>query len=187
MMLSSSKRGYINHPDNFCYVRGEYTPPAHRVKLNSRIRYTYKHYFACQVGDQDKKWAPHICSNRCRTSFLFWLDGKRKQMPFAIPMVWREQNNRVTDGYFCMTNIKGFSRKNKSKISYPVCRSAIKPAPCDPDLPVSQPPIEKGDTLSVNKGANTSTESEEDLIESYPSFQHESVPLLINHECLNGA
>ena len=55
MMLSNSKHGCINHPENFCYVCGEYTPPAHRVKLNSRIRYAYKHYFACQVGDQDKK------------------------------------------------------------------------------------------------------------------------------------
>ena len=59
MMLSSSKRGCINHPDNFCYVCGEYTPPAHRVKLNSRITYAYKHYFACQVGNQDKN-GPHI-------------------------------------------------------------------------------------------------------------------------------
>ena len=58
MMVLSSKRGCINHPDNFCYVCGEYTPPAHRVKVNSRIRYAYKHYFACQVDDQDKK----ICS-----------------------------------------------------------------------------------------------------------------------------
>ena len=35
------------------------------------------------------------------------------------------------------------------------------------------------------KGANTSTESEEDLIETDPSFQHESAPLLINQERLN--
>ena len=117
MMLSSSKRGCINHPDNFCYVCGEYTPPAHRVKLKSRIRYAYKHYFACQVGDQNKKWAPHICCYRCRTSLLFWLDGKWKQMPFSVPTVWREQSDHVTGCYFCMTNMKGFSRKNKSKIS----------------------------------------------------------------------
>ena len=32
---------------------------------------------------------------------------------------------------------------------------------------------------------STSTESEEDLIESDPSFQHESAPLLINQERLN--
>ena len=149
-MLSSSKHGCINHPDNFCYVCGEYTPPAHRVKLNSRIRYAYKHYFACQIGDQDKQWA-HICCNCCRTSLLFWLEGKRKQMPFAVPMVWREQSDHVTDCYFCMTNIKRLFRKNKSKISYPVCRSVIKPVPDDPDLPVPQPPTEKEDTLSVDE------------------------------------
>ena len=55
MMLSIPKRGCVNHYNNFYYVCSEYTPLAHRVKLNSRIRYAYKHYFACQVGDQDRK------------------------------------------------------------------------------------------------------------------------------------
>ena len=82
-------------------------------------------------------------------------------------------------------NIKGLSRKNKSKISYPVYRSAIKPVSHDPDLPVPQPLTEKEDTLSVDEGASTSTKSEEDLIESDPSFQHKSAPLLINQERLN--
>ena len=50
-----------------------------------------------------------------------------------------------------MTNIKRLFRKNKSKISYPVCRSVIKPVPDDPDLPVPQPPTEKEDTLSVDE------------------------------------
>ena len=185
MIRSTHKRGCVNHPDNFCYVCGEYTPPAHRVNLNSRIRYAYKHYFACQVGDHDKKWAPHICCNRCRTSLLFWLDGKRKQMPFAVPMVWREQSDHVTDCYFCMTNIRGLSRKNKSKISNAVCKSAIKPVPHDPGLPIPQPPTKKEDSLSVDERASTSTESEEDLMESDPSFQVESGPLLINQERLN--
>ena len=106
-------------------------------------------------------------------------------MPFAVPMVWREQSDHVTDCYFCMTNIKRFSRKNKSKISYPVCRSAIKPLLHDPDLLVPQPPTEKENTLSVDEGASNSTENEEDLIETDPSFQHESAPLLINQESLN--
>ena len=106
-------------------------------------------------------------------------------MPFAVPMVWREQSDHVTNCYFCMTNIKRFSRKNKSKIFYPVCRSAIKPVSHDPDLPKPQSPTEKEDTLSVDEGAGTSTKSEEDLIETDPSFQHESAPLLINQERLN--
>ena len=70
-------------------------------------------------------------------------------MPFVVPMVWREQSDHVIVCYFCMTAIRGFSRKNKSKISYPVCISAIKPVPHSPDLPVPQPPTEKENSLSV--------------------------------------
>ena len=128
MMLSSSKCGCINHPDNFCYVCGEYTP-AHCVKLNSRIRYAYKHYFACQVDDQDKKWAPHICCNCSRTSLLFWLDGKQKQMSFAVPMVWHEKSDHVTDCYFCMSNIKDFLEKISPKFLIPYAGQPLHPFP----------------------------------------------------------
>ena len=100
-------------------------------------------------------------------------------------MVWREQSGFVTDCYFCMTNIRGFFRKSKSKIFYSVCKSAIKPVPYDPDLPIPQPPIEKEDTLSVDGRARTGTESEEDLIESDTSFQQESASLFINQKRLN--
>ena len=54
-------------------------------------------------------------------------------MSFAVPMMWRRQSDHVADCYFFMTAIKGFSRKNKSKISYPVCKSAIEPVPHSPD------------------------------------------------------
>ena len=60
---------------------------------------------------------------------------------------------------------------------------AIKPVPMT--LPVPQPSTEKEDTLCVYERASTGTEREEHLIESNPSFQHESVPLLINQERLN--
>ena len=53
------------------------------------------------------------------------------------------------------------------------------------DLPIPQPPTEKEDTLPVDERASIGTEGEEDLIESDPSFQHESAPLLINHERVN--
>ena len=58
MMLSSSKRGCIKHPDSFCYVCGEYTPPAHRVKLNSRIGYAYKHILHAKKATKIKKMDP---------------------------------------------------------------------------------------------------------------------------------
>ena len=106
-------------------------------------------------------------------------------MPYAVPMVWREQSDHVTDCYFCMTTSKDFLEKNKSKISYPVCRSAIKPVRHGSDLPVPQPPAEKENSVSVDESASTSTESKEDLNELDPFFQHESAPLLINQERLN--
>ena len=105
-------------------------------------------------------------------------------MPFAVSMVWREQSDHVTDCYFCMTAIRGFSRKNKSKIYYPVCKSAIKPVSHSPDLPVPQPPTEKDDSLTVNACENTSTESEEEPIELDPFFQDEPAPLF-TVQCLS--
>ena len=99
-MPPSSTKRCINHPDNFCYICVEYTPPTHRAKLSSRIKLAYAHYFGCKVGDEDKEWAPHICCNRCRTSLLFWFDGKRKQMSFGVPWIWREQRDHLSDCYF---------------------------------------------------------------------------------------
>jgi len=105
------------------------------------------------------------------------VNGSKCLLLFPWCGVSRVISDHVTDCYFCMTNIRAFSGKNKSKISYPVCKSAIKPIPHDPDLPEPQPPTEKEDTLSVDERASTGTESEEDLIESDPSFQHESAVL----------
>ena len=139
-MPPSSKRHGINHPDNFCYICGAYTPPTHRAKLSSRIKLAYAHYFGCKVGDKDKEWALHICCNRCRTSLLFWFGRKRKQIPFGVPTIWREKRDHVSDCYFCMTEITEFSRKSQSKIIYPTCKSALRPVPHCPDIPVPSPP-----------------------------------------------
>ena len=103
-------------------------------------------------------------------------------MRFAFPIVWREQSDHATDCHFCMTNIRAFSRKPKPKISYPMYNSAIKPISHEPDLPVAQPPTKNADILFVDEPASIGTESEEDLIESNPLFQHESAALFINQE-----
>ena len=42
----------------------------------------------------------------------------------------------LADCYFCMTNISGYCKKNKSKIVYPDCQSALKPVVHDTDYPV---------------------------------------------------
>ncbi|CAI9623804.1 unnamed protein product [Staurois parvus] len=54
------------------------------------------------MGDQDKSWAPHICCNSCGTALEQWLNGKKASMPFAVPMIWREPTDHVSNCYFCM-------------------------------------------------------------------------------------
>jgi hypothetical protein len=61
-------------------------------------------------------------------------------MPFAVPMIWREQKDHLTDCYFCMTNVSGYSSKNKKSIEYPNLASALRPVPHDDSLPVPKPP-----------------------------------------------
>ena len=58
-----------------------------------------------------------------------WRNGKRKSMPFAIPMVWREGNDHITDCYFCMINLKEINCKNKHHVQYFDVPSVIRPIP----------------------------------------------------------
>ena len=62
-------------------------------------------------------------------------------MPSAVPMVWREIKDHVTDCYFCMTNLQGINRKNKHCVQYPDIPSAIRPVPHGPSLPVPKPDV----------------------------------------------
>ena len=55
-------------------------------------------------------------------------------MPSAVPMVWREGKDHVTDCYFCMINLQGINRKNKHCVQYPDIPSALRPVPHDPSL-----------------------------------------------------
>ena len=94
-------------------------------------------------------------------------------MPFAVPMIWREQSNHVNDCHFCLTNISGFSTKSKHKIVYPDVRSAIKPvAHNDHDLRIPTPPTEKY-IESDEDNPNTSSTEETDEDFSTPSASAE--------------
>ena len=60
-------------------------------------------------------------------------------MPFAVPVVWREGKDCVTDRYFCMTNLQGINCKNKHRVQYPDVLSIVRPVPHGPDLPAAEP------------------------------------------------
>ena len=65
-------------------------------------------------------------------------------------MIWREQINYISDCYFCMTNVQGFSKKNKHNFQYPNLASTIRPVSHCPEVPIPILP----DTLDYCKSSN---------------------------------
>jgi hypothetical protein len=104
------------------------------------VKKLYFSYFQLKVGDQDKSFAPPTACNTCVEGLRYWYDGKRKAMPFAIPMQWREQKNHCDDCYFCMVNVAGYNKKNKKGITHPNLLLTIRPVPQGPALPVPRTP-----------------------------------------------
>ncbi|XP_076365233.1 uncharacterized protein LOC143254256 [Tachypleus tridentatus] len=131
-----------NSRDVFCYICGEYTLVHQRRSMTALVKKAYHLYFGYKIGDQDQEWAHHICCATCAVCLRAWLRGTRKTMPFAVPMIWRERKDHVTDCYFCLTNVSGFSAKNKKSIEYPDLPLAMRPVPHDDSLPIPKPPQE---------------------------------------------
>src|ERR1043165_5708572 len=151
-----------NKPDNFCYICGEFTLVAQRKSLTPLVKKAYHLYFGCKVGDQDKVWASKICCNTCSRTLTGWLKGTHMSMSFAVPMIWREQQNHVNDCYFCMIDIKGRSNKSKHKIQYCNIPSAMRPLPHDESMPVPKPP--------ENVNFESDSESEKSASDAGPSY-----------------
>ena len=169
--MKKANRGCINHPDNFCYICGQFTTRDQRKNLSSKVKVAYHRYFGVRVSDQERTWAPHICCTVCYVGLTQWLNGKRKSMPFAIPMIWREPRDHHSDCYFCMTNIAGFSKKNKTGIVYPNCESALRPVAHDAEntIPVapSQADLERDEDMQ-SEGEVDSDVYEPDEVEKKP-------------------
>jgi len=136
-----------NHPDIFCYVCGEFTPKSQKRTITTDLRKIYGAYFGCRLGDQEKKWAPHIICSACSNGLHDWLNGRKASMRFAIPVIWRVPRDHHSDCYFCCVNTDGFSVKNKHKIIYPNLDSARRPIPHDDTLPVPMPPADGLDSI----------------------------------------
>ena len=146
-----------NDPDRFCYVCGQFTTKTQRRNITADIKKIYKLYFGCHLGDQDKPWAPHYICSSCSNGLRDWLNKKKASMPFAIPMVWREQIDHHEDCYFCRVNLIGFNAKNKHQIVYPNLNSARTPVKHNETLSIPIPPDDKldsvADDMDVDEGA----------------------------------
>ena len=83
----TSSRRCVNDPDNFCYTCGEFTPKANWKLISDFYKNAYRAYLQVELGDQDKKRAPHIASKMCLKNMRLWTSGKLKLLRHAIPMI----------------------------------------------------------------------------------------------------
>ena len=61
-------------------------------------------------------------------------------MLFAIPMVWREPRDHLSDCYISLTNKTGITSKSKHTVKYPDFPFAVRFVPHSEELPVPKPP-----------------------------------------------
>ncbi|KAK3774889.1 hypothetical protein RRG08_007248 [Elysia crispata] len=125
-MSTPSRRKCVTSPDSFCYICGSFMAPKQKRNISDFVKRAYFSYFKLKLGDQDKTWAPHKVCHSCEESLRQWTKGKDK-ISFSIPMVWREPRDHITDCYFCLTCVSGFSTKSRHLIQYPNLDSAIRP------------------------------------------------------------
>ena len=155
-------RKCTNSPNCFCYICGEFTVAGDKCNITANVKKLYHAYFAVKLGDQDKNFAPHIVCKPCVSKLRMWWQKKLANLPFGVPMVWREQQNHYNDCYFCMTKTRGFNKKNKYKICYPNLKSAIRPVPHGANVPVpipSSPPHSESESSEV--GGTSEAETDE--------------------------
>lgn len=176
-----ASRKCVNDTDIFCYICGNYTVVKQRQDITDFVKNAYYAYFGVRLGDQDKTWAPHKVCRTCVEGLRLWLKGKKKCMPFAIPMVWREPRNHHDDCYFCLANVHGYSSKNKKEIIYPNLPSAIRPILHNESLPVPSPPT---NLESINE-PNNSEDDENQEQDVYKPEVNDKAPILFNQHELN--
>ena len=63
--MATRRRQCENKPDAFCYICGCFTLIRQRRNITSLVRRACKVYFRLPLGDQEKKWAPHIVCHNC--------------------------------------------------------------------------------------------------------------------------
>ena len=113
--------------------------PNRHAKITDFVKKPQRDYIGVKLGDQDNPFATHVCFKTWVKNLRDLRNSERKRMSFAIPLVWRDGKDHITDCYFCMINLKGIYHKNKHDVQYPDVPSAIRPIPHCPVLPVPEP------------------------------------------------
>ena len=166
--VSGIRRRCVNKPDSFCYVCGCYIMKGQSRPITALVKRLYYAYFKVKLGDMDKVWAPHVICKTCMENLRQWSQGKRKALPFGIGMVWREPQDHISDCYFCLCRVSGFNKKNKDSIVYPNLKSARRPVPHGPLIPIPSPPTSL-------PASDASSESDDEQVDTDFSLHTEEV------------
>ena len=114
------KNELIIYPNRFCYICEHVVLLQPRAEITNFVKKTYDHaYFGLKITHHLKPFAPKICCKTCVENLLDWSNKKRKSMSFGSPMMWREGKDHTTECYSCLTNLKGWYRKDKQHVKYP--------------------------------------------------------------------
>lgn len=140
----------INSPNHFCNICGRFTSKNQKRPISNNLMEAYYLYFGFKI-EEEKAWAPQIVCKSCEANLIGWLSGKKRDMPYTSPMIWKEQTDHVSDCYFCMTKISGYSKKTKDKIIYPDCKSAIKNVMCRNGMVIPTAPINMTTEDEINE------------------------------------
>lgn len=189
-------RSCLHAADSFCYVCGQFIKTRakkYSVKASVTMCEAYKAYFGVPVGDQDRSWAPHFTCEHCKKTlegkraiavynlfimFAGWYRGEKRSMKFAVPRVWREPTDHLSNCYFCMVDpSKRRSGKRAMPIIYPNIPSSIAPVPHCTELPVPTPPK----NYQLISGESSHSSSEDDIIDA----SVEKMPYFPNQKDLN--
>lgn len=143
-----SSKKCTNSANIFCYICGQFCVSSQKRPITANTKNYFELYFGRVIENRKESWIPEIVCKCCEVNLCSWWNGKRAQMPFAVPMKWDKPRNHRNDCYFCMTTVIGFSSKNKHAIKYPECRSAVRPVLHGDNFPV---PISPNPALHVKE------------------------------------
>jgi len=167
----------------FCFICGQFSPNKHTAAISEKMLNAYASYFGINATlEMNKPWAPKIICSTCGRYLMAWSNGTQDSMPFAVPMIWREQRNHTNDCYFCLTNLTGYSVKTRHKIQYANVESISKPIPHSNDMP---PPICPKNRTIMEDSASTISSKLTEVSEDNDIVSQDGTPHVITQGKLN--
>ena len=113
-------------------------------------------------------------------------------MKFAVPMIWKEQENHVNDYYFGLAQVSsGINRYKKRNVDYPDLNSAQRPLPHSDILPVPIPPEQEKESayedfkMIVDQCGRISDEQDDEIETEVSTLLDSMDPKLIGQKDLN--